>query len=45
MAIRFEKLFGSTADAWLRMQMAFDLSLARTREAEIVESMGDLVTA
>ena len=29
MAIRLEKAFGSTADAWLRMQAAFDLAQAR----------------
>jgi addiction module HigA family antidote len=31
MAIRLEKVFGSTADAWLRMQMQHDLSEARQR--------------
>lgn len=35
MAIRLEKAFGSTADAWLRMQAAFDLAQARQRETEI----------
>ena len=30
MAIRFEQAFGSTADAWLRMQAAHDLAQART---------------
>ncbi len=29
MAIRFEQAFGSTADAWLRMQAAHDLDKAR----------------
>lgn len=29
MAIRLEKAFGGTADAWLRMQTAFDLAQAR----------------
>ena len=29
MAVRFEQAFGSTADAWLRMQMAHDLARAR----------------
>ncbi len=29
MAIRLEKLFGSTADAWLRIQMQHDLWEAR----------------
>ena len=31
MAIRLEKVFGSTADAWLRMQMQRDLWEARQR--------------
>ncbi len=35
MAIRLEKAFGSTADAWLKMQIAYDLAEARKREAEI----------
>ncbi len=29
MAIRLEKAFGSSADAWLRMQAAYDLAQAR----------------
>jgi addiction module HigA family antidote len=29
MAIRLEKAFGGTADAWLRMQVAHDLAEAR----------------
>ena len=32
MAIRLEKAFGSTADAWLRLQAACDLAQARKRE-------------
>ncbi len=35
MAIRLEKALGSTADAWLRMQAAFDLAQARRREKDI----------
>ncbi len=35
MAIRLEKAFGSTADAWLRMQAAHDLAQARKREKDI----------
>jgi addiction module HigA family antidote len=31
MALRLEKALGSTADAWLRMQMSFDLAQARQR--------------
>ena len=36
MAIRFEKVFGSTADTWLRMQMNYDLAQMRKRAASIV---------
>lgn len=39
MAIRFEKVFGSSAETWLRMQLAYDLAEARGREAEIVASI------
>lgn len=39
MAIRFEKVFGSSADTWLRMQLAYDLAQARDREADIVASV------
>ncbi len=35
MAIRLEKAFGRTADAWLRMQAAYDLAQARKREKNI----------
>jgi addiction module HigA family antidote len=35
MAIRLEKVFGSTAEAWLRMQMQRDLWLARQRSDSI----------
>lgn len=35
MAIRLEKAFGGSADAWLRMQVAFELARARRRESEI----------
>ena len=33
MAVRFEKALGSTADAWLRMQMNHDLAKIRARGA------------
>jgi antitoxin HigA-1 len=39
MAIRFEKLFGSSAETWLKMQLAHDLAAARMRESEIVATM------
>lgn len=35
MAIRLEKAFGSTADAWLRLQTAFDLAQARRHQSAI----------
>ena len=35
MAIRLEKAFGGSADAWLRMQAAYDLAQARRHEDEI----------
>lgn len=36
MAVRLEKAIGSTADAWLRMQAAYDLAQVRRHEGEIV---------
>lgn len=35
MAIRLEKAFGGTADAWLRMQAAYDLAQARKKADDI----------
>ena len=35
MALRLEKGIGSTADHWLRMQMAFDLAQARLRNEKL----------
>jgi addiction module HigA family antidote len=35
MAIRLEKGLGSTADHWLRLQLAFDLASARAGEARL----------
>jgi len=35
MAIRLEKAVGSTADAWLRMQMNYDLAQIRLRAPSI----------
>ena len=35
MAIRLEKVFGSTADTWLSMQMQYDLWEARQRSDKI----------
>ena len=35
MAIRLSKAFGSTAETWLRMQVAYDLAQARKAESRI----------
>ncbi len=35
MAIRLTKAFGSTAETWLRMQVAYDLAAARKDEDRI----------
>ena len=35
MAIRLAKAFGSTAETWLRMQLAYDLAAARRDESQI----------
>jgi len=35
MAVKLEKAIGSTADAWLRMQMSYDLAQVRKRAASI----------
>ena len=35
MAVRLEKAIGSTADTWLRMQMAYDLAEARKRPINV----------
>ena len=36
MAIRLAKAFGSTAETWLRLQMAYDLAQARQHEGDIL---------
>ena len=35
MAIRLSKAFGSTPETWLRMQLAYDLAVARKDESKI----------
>jgi len=35
MAVRLEKALGSTAEAWLRLQMNYDLTLIRQRASSI----------
>jgi addiction module HigA family antidote len=39
MAVRLEKALGGAADFWLRMQMAYDLSLARQEKIGRVERL------
>lgn len=39
MAIRLEKVFGGTAEQWLRIQTAYELAEAREREGEITEGL------
>jgi addiction module HigA family antidote len=45
MAIRFEKVFGSSAETWLRMQLAHDLAQARQREQRILATMPNATPA
>jgi antitoxin HigA-1 len=42
MAIRFEKVFGSSPETWLRMQLAYDLAQARLREPQMIASIRPL---
>lgn len=35
MAVRLEKAFGGGAEAWLKLQVAYDLSQVRKRESRI----------
>ncbi len=35
MGIRLSKAFGSTAETWLQMQVAYDLAQARKRQSKI----------
>lgn len=35
MAVRLEKAFGSSAESWLKLQVAYDLSQVRKRERQI----------
>ena len=39
MAIRLEKVFGGTAEQWLRVQTAYELAQAREREREITRGL------
>jgi addiction module HigA family antidote len=42
MAIRLEKVFGGTAEQWLRVQTAYELAQAREHEAEITRNLKPL---
>ncbi|MCY4400396.1 MAG: HigA family addiction module antitoxin [Gemmatimonadetes bacterium] len=35
MAIRLAKAFGSTTETWIRLQAAYDIAMAKSREDEI----------
>ena len=45
MALRLETVIGSTADHWLRLQAAYDLSQARQHKDEITKGLRRLVPA
>lgn len=45
MALRLEAVMGSTADAWVRMQAAYDLAQIRDREVEIKRGLQRLQPA
>ena len=39
LALKLEIVIGSTADAWLRLQAAYDTAMARQRAAEITKGL------
>ncbi len=39
LALRLEVVIGSTAEAWLRMQVAYDAAQVRTRSGEITKGL------
>lgn len=39
LALRLETVFGSTADAWLRLQTAYDVAQVRNRAGEITRGL------
>lgn len=45
MALRLEAVIGSTADAWVKMQAAYDLAQMRNREREITKGLRRLQPA
>jgi addiction module HigA family antidote len=40
MAMRLTKAFGSTAETWLRMQLAYDLKVVRRNESKVRRQRG-----
>jgi addiction module HigA family antidote len=45
MAVRLEAVVGSTADHWLRLQVAYDLAQMRQRKPEITKGLRRLAPA
>ncbi|MCP5084910.1 MAG: HigA family addiction module antidote protein [Alphaproteobacteria bacterium] len=39
MALRLEAVIGSTADSWLRMQVAHDLAVARRKSGKVLNKL------
>ena len=42
MALRLAKVFGSTSETWLRLQMAFDLAEVRKSKADQIDAVRPL---
>ena len=45
MALRLEAVFGSTADAWLQMQVNYDISKVRESQDQITKGLQKLLSA
>ena len=45
MALRLEVVFGSTADAWLQMQVSYDISKVRKTQNQITKGLQKLESA
>ena len=45
MALRLEAVFGSTADAWLQMQVNYDISKVREAQDQITKGLQKLLSA
>jgi antitoxin HigA-1 len=44
LALRLETVIGSTAEAWLRLQAAYDAAQVRTRAGEITKGLKRIAT-